>query len=98
MNEKTSGNQALQQNLIKGINIWTVPLIRYSGSFLKQTREELRQMDQSTRKLMTMHKVLHPIDDIDKLYVSRKKGRRGVASIADSVDSSIQSLEEYIKK
>ena len=34
------------RNLIKGINTWAVPLVRYSGPFLKGTREELKQMDQ----------------------------------------------------
>ena len=43
-------------NLIKGINTWAVPLVRYPGPFLKWTRDELKQMDQRTRKLMTMHK------------------------------------------
>ena len=71
------------RNLIKGINAWAVPLVRYSGPFLKWTRDE--QMDQRTRKLMTMHKVLHPRDDVDRLYVSRKEGGRGLASIEDSV-------------
>ena len=46
------------RNLIKGINTWAVPLVRYSGPFLKWTRGELKQRDQRTRKLMTMHKVL----------------------------------------
>ena len=52
------------RNLIKGINSWAVPLVRYSGHFLKWTQEELKQMDQRTRKLMTMHKALHPKDDV----------------------------------
>ena len=47
---------------------------------------------------MTMHKALHPRDDIDRLYVSRKEGGRGLASIKDSVDASIQRLEDYIGK
>ena len=85
-------------NLIKVINTWTVPLIRYSGPFLKWTREELKQMDQRTRKLITMHKALHPTDDVDRLYVSRKEGGRGLASIEDSVGASIQRLEDYIGK
>ena len=55
------------RNLIKGINTWAVPLIRYSGPFLKWTRDELKQMDQRTRKLMTMYKALHPRDDVDRL-------------------------------
>ena len=86
------------RNLIKGINTWAVPLVRYSGPFLKWTRDELKQMDQRTRKLMTMHKALHPRDDVDRLYVTRKEGGRGLAIIEDSVDASIQRLEYYIEK
>ena len=86
------------RNLIKGINIWAVPFVRYSGPFLKWTREELRQMNQKTRKLMTMHKALHPRDDVDRLYVPRKEGGRGLTSIEDSVDTSIQRFEDYIEK
>ena len=85
------------RNLIKGINTWAVTLVRYSGPFLKWTSDELKKMDQRTRKLMTMHKALHPRDDVDRLYVSRKEGGRGLASIEDSVDASIQRLKDYIQ-
>ena len=47
---------------------------------------------------MTMHKALHPREDVDRLYVSRKEGRRGIANIEDSVGASIQRLEDYIQK
>ena len=46
---------------------------------------------------MTMHKALHPRDNVDRLYVPRKGGR-GLASIEDSVDTSIQRLEDNIEK
>ena len=62
------------------------------------TRDELKQMDQRTGKLMTMHKALHPRDDVDRLYVSRIEGGRGLASIEDSVDASIQRFEDSIGK
>ena len=45
-----------------------------------------------------MHKALHPTDDIDRPYVSRKEGGRGLTNIEDSVDASIQRLEDYIQK
>ena len=64
------------RNIIKGINTWDVLLVRYLGPFLKLTRYELKQMDQRTRKPMTMHKALHPKDDVDRLYVSRKHQRQ----------------------
>ena len=66
-----------------------MPLVRYSGPFLKWTREELKQMDLRTRKLMPMHKALHPRDDVDREYVSRKEGGGGLANIEDTVDASI---------
>ena len=87
-----------RRNLIKGINTWAVHLARYSGPFLKWTRDELRQMDQKTRKLMTMHKALHPRGNVDRLYVSRKEGGRRLASTEDSIDTLIQRLEDYIEK
>ena len=45
-----------------------------------------------------MQKVLHPKDDVDRLYVSRKEGGRGFARIEDNFDASIQRLEDYIEK
>ena len=47
---------------------------------------------------MTMHKALHPRNDVDRLYISRKEGGRGLTSIEDSVDASIQRFEDYIGK
>ena len=45
-----------------------------------------------------MHQALHPRDDVDIFYVSRKEGGRGLASTEDSVDATIQYLEDYIEK
>ena len=45
-----------------------------------------------------MNKALHPRYDVDRLYVPRKEGRRKLASIEDSVEASIQRLEDYIEK
>ena len=76
------------RNLIKEINTWAVPLVRYSRLFLKWTREKLRQMDQKTKKLIMMHQALHPRDDIDREYMSSGEGGRGPSCIEDSVNAS----------
>ena len=47
---------------------------------------------------MTMNKALHPIESVDRLYVSRREGEKGLASIEDSVDALIQRFEDYIQK
>ena len=60
------------RNLIKGINTWAIRLVRWSGHFL--IRNELKTMDERSRKLKTMHKGLHSRNDVDRLYVLRKEG------------------------
>ena len=73
---------------------------RYLGCFPRKIfgiRKELKQMNQRTRKRMAMQKALHSRDDVDRVYVSRK-GERGLTSIKDSVDISIQLLQDYIQK
>ena len=45
-----------------------------------------------------MHKAFQRRDDMDRLYVSRKEGGRGLGSIEDSIDASIQRLEDFIEK
>ena len=95
---KPSETKLYSRNLVKGINNWAILLVRYSGPFLKRTKEELQQINQRTRKPMTKHKALHPRDDVERLYVPRKEGRRGLASTEDIIDASIQRLEDHIKK
>ena len=45
-----------------------------------------------------LHKGLHPRDDIDRLYVSRKEGEMGLNRIDDLADAIIERLKEYTKK
>ena len=56
------------RNFIKEINTWAVPLVRYSGLFIRWTRDKLQQMDQRTGKLMRMHKTLHRRNDINRRH------------------------------
>ena len=69
------------RNHIKGINTWVVALVRYSGPFLKWTREELKQMDKRTRKLITMHKVLHHRDNVTDNMCQEKKAEEDLPSL-----------------
>ena len=45
-----------------------------------------------------MHKALHPRNDVERLYVSKRDGGRGLACMEDSVDASIRRCEDNIEK
>ena len=85
-------------SVLRLYNTCAVPFVRISGPFLKWTKEEFKQMDQRTRKLMTLYKGLCPRDDVGRLYVSRREEGRGLTSIEDSVDVSRQRLKNYVQK
>ena len=77
---------------------------KYLGSFSLKVLWILLKIDKrGTQKyrikiLIMMHKALHPRDEIDRLYKTRKRGKKRKACREDCVNASIQRLKEYINK
>ena len=82
-------------NQILAVNSFAVPVIRYTGGIINRTAEDCMVLDRLTRKQMTVFKALH---DVDRLYVSRKAGGRGLFSIHDTIQLEKSSLLSYIAK
>ena len=80
-------------NLVRGVNAWAVSLLRYSAAFVSWRKSELEAIDRKTRKLFTIYGALHPKSDVDRLYIPRKEGGRGLISIKDCVELAIRDLE-----
>ena len=60
-------------------------LLRYSATFISWRKCELQAKDTKTRKLFTIYGGLHPTSDVDRLYIPRKDGGRGLKAIEDCV-------------
>ena len=82
-------------NIIKGNNAWVVSLLKYSSAFIDCNCAELTQLDRRTRKLMTMHNVLHPKSNADRLYIPRKDGGRGLQGVEETLKIGLQN---YVKE
>ena len=83
-------------NIIKAINSWAIPVLRYSAPFLKWRKTELQELDRRTRKLLTMHNAHHPKSNVERIYIPRKEGGRGLLNVEDTVNTAILGLEEYV--
>ena len=83
-------------NIIAGTNTSAISLLIYSVAFLDWTGAELQQIDRRTRKLMPIHQAVNPKSDVAKIYLSRKKGGRGLISVEDTVRLAILGLERYV--
>ena len=48
------------ENLVCGVNTWSVSLLRYSAAFVSWRKHEQQAIDRKTRKLFTIYGTLHP--------------------------------------
>ena len=62
----------------------------YSG------REWMKDVDSKSRKTMTKYGALHPKSDVDRLYIKRKEGGRGLMSVELWVREEDNSLGFYV--
>ena len=76
-------------NMVNAINRWLVSLLRYSGGMVKWTKIELTKLDRKTRKLLTIHEA-----NASRLYLSRKKGGRGLISM----EICVKPLKQNVSK
>ena len=83
-------------SLVRGVNTWAASLLRYSAAFVSWRKSELQTIDRKTRRLFTIYGALHPKSDVDRSYIPRKEGGRGLISIEDCVELAIRGLEVYV--
>ena len=85
-----------ERNIILAINSRAVSIARYETGIIKWTKNELEELDRKTRKLMTMYGAQHPKADVDKLYLKRCDGGRGLIGVEDCVQAEVNSLDKYL--
>ena len=82
---------------MKAINTWAVPVIRYSAGIVDWKNSELRRMDRKTRKVLNMYQALHPRSNVDRLYLPRSEGGKGLLSLEECVNAEKRSLGQCLK-
>jgi hypothetical protein len=80
---------------ILSINSLAIPVVRYSGGIIQWSQAELAEVDTKTRKLLTCHRGFAKLSDVDRLYVDRKDGGRGLISAADCIQLEEASIGMY---
>ena len=84
------------KNKIKAMNTWAVSLMRYGAGIVKWTLNELDEMDRKTRKIMKMNKEFHSKSDVNRLYVKRSSGGRGLIGCKSCIITEENSLGWYL--
>ena len=86
------------KNKIQAINTWAVSMLMYGAGIIYWKVSELKKIDRTTRKTLTMYGAFHPKSDIDRLYLKRKNGGRGLVSIETCVRLEENNLGLYVRE
>ena len=73
------------KNKIVAINTWAISVLRYVAWLINWNMEEVQRLDRKTRKIMTMYGALHVKSNVDRIYVPREKGGRGLISCENCI-------------
>ena len=79
-------------------NAFAVPIITPTIGILNWTKKEICDLDVTTRKIVTMAGAFHAASDIDRLYIQRSKGGRGLRSIEDMYEIRTVGMMQHLEK
>ena len=84
------------RNKVTAINTWAVAIFSYGAGIIQWKASELEDLDGKSRKTITMYRGLHPKNDVDRLYVKRKEGGRGLIGVERCIREEEDSLGFYV--
>ena len=84
------------KNRIEAINTLAVPVVQYSYNILNWNVSDLQRLDRKTRKLLTSSRMHHPKADVDRLYLPKSKGGRGMIQLEMSFKTTTIAMTTYL--
>ena len=84
------------KNTIQAINTYAIPSLSYGFQVLDWSVTELEEIDRQTRNILRQHHMLHLNSDVDRVYISRKQGGRGLLNITDLYKNQIIQYSRYL--
>ena len=91
----------MEEMEVMAVNTWAASVMRYGVGILRWNTDELKSLNRRTRKFITMHGELHLKSDIDRVYLSKEMGGKGLRMEENNlrwyVRNSVEPLIEGVK-
>ena len=84
------------RNRIDAINSLALPMVTYSFTIINLSLTYIKKVDTKIRKLLTMHRMHHPKSDVNRSYLPRKEGGRGLVQLELPLKTSIIGMDTYL--
>ena len=79
-------------------NTFALPILVPTAGILDWTIEEIEGIDKKTRKILCLSGSFHRNSDIDRLYIKRKDGGRGLKRFEDCFITRIIGLARHLER
>lgn len=90
--------QLTAKNKINAINTWVMPTITYTFGVLAWTPTDIQALDRKIRTLLTKYIIHHPKSAIERLYLPRCEGGRGLTNLELALKQEKNSLCKYFNR
>lgn len=84
------------KNKMVAINIWAVPSFTYTAGVISWSKTDLERIDRRIRTTLTKFGMLHPNSAVERLYLPRKDGGRGLSSIEEASLKEKKNIQSYM--
>lgn len=85
------------KNKITAINTWAVPVVSYTFGVLHWSKTEILELDRRVRTVFTKYRMHHPKSAVERLYLPRAEGGRGLLSFEDLEERERYNLKKYFQ-
>ena len=81
---------------MEAINTLSIPVVAHSFNIVDWKMEGIRQLDRKKRKLRTLQRMHHPKADMDRMYLLRNEGGRGLIQLQTAYKTATIGLDTYL--
>ena len=89
--------ELVSKHKFSAINSWAVPLLTFSFGIIDWKDSELESLNRKTRSLLTKYRY-HPQSSLERLYLPRKLGGRGLLDLENLCFKQIYNLRKYFQE
>ena len=84
------------KNIMIAINEFVNPVLTYTYGIVNWTEQDIKSADILVRKMLHMNRMFEIRSDVDRLYIPRNNGGRGLVSLWDSFKTTNARLAHFL--
>lgn len=84
------------KNLVTAINTWAIPVLTYSFGVLKYSDVDLDELNRMSRRLLTKFRCHHPKSAVERVFLPRNEGGRGLVNIHEMCRKQEKNLKNSL--